>query len=180
MQGHVVAMAIVTAVALLSPLAPADAAAPAASAASQAKQAAPLDHSGKKRRGKASYYGRHLAGRTMADGSAMDPEANIAASKTLPLGTTARVTNLRNGRSTDVVVRDRGPYVKGRIVDLSPHAARAIGIGRSGVTPVEVAPIAVPQPDGSVKPGDGANTPSARDACPGEPISCPGGRALAH
>jgi rare lipoprotein A len=138
---------------------------PARPAGVAASRPAPvLDHSGKTRRGKASYYARSLAGNTMADGTAMDPESNTAASKTLPLGTTARVTNLRNGRSTVVEIRDRGPFVKGRIVDLSPKAARALGIGRSGVVPVEVAPISVPQPDGSVKPGAGAHEPaSGRD-----------------
>jgi rare lipoprotein A len=134
----------------------AGAAEPAAGAAAS-RPSTGLDHSGKVRRGKASYYARSLAGNTMADGTAMDPESNTAASKTLPLGTTARVTNLRNGRSTVVEIRDRGPFVKGRIVDLSPKAARTLGIGRSGVAPVEVAPISVPQPDGSVKPGAGAD-----------------------
>ena len=146
------------------------------SAASHPPHHAALDHSGKTRKGKASYYSHRLIGRKMADGGVMDPGADVAASKTLPLGTTARVTNLRNGLSIVVVVRDRGPYVKGRIVDLSPHAARAIGLGRSGVTPVAVAPIAVPQPDGSLKPGDGArgdDAPRSRDTCLREPISCP-------
>ena len=92
----------------------------------------------------------------MADGTPMNPNANIAASKTLPLGTEARVTNLRNGKSTVVQIRDRGPYAKGRILDLSPHAAQALDVGRAGVAPVEVAPITVPQPDGSVKLGAGA------------------------
>ena len=56
-----------------------------------------------------------------------------------------------------MAIRDRGPYVPGRIIDLSPATAEEIGITRKdGVAPVEVAPIAVPQPDGSVKPGVGA------------------------
>ena len=133
---------------------------PPAAAASR-PASAPLDHSGQARRGKASYYSHHLAGRKMADGQPMNPASNSAASRTLPLGTRARVTNLHNGRSTEVVIRDRGPYAKGRIIDLSPSSASAVGIGRKGVVPVEVAPIAVPQPDGSVKLGAGAHEPAA-------------------
>ena len=84
----------------------------------------------------------------------MKPQGNNAASKTLPLGTTAKVTNVETGQSAVVTIQDRGPYVKGRIVDLSPATAQKIGIEREdGVATVEVAPIAVPLPDGSVKPG---------------------------
>jgi rare lipoprotein A len=140
-----------------SAVAPAAQPRPVDPAAAASRPAAGLDHSGRTRRGKASYYSHHLAGRTMANGEPMNPDSNTAASKTLPLGTKARVTNLRNGRSTVVVIRDRGPYAKGRIIDLSPSTARALGLGRSGVTSVEVAPIEVPQPDGSVKPGAGAD-----------------------
>jgi len=116
-----------------------------------------LDHSGKARRGKASYYGGKFKGRKMADGSPMNPNANAAASKTLPLGTTARVTNLQSGKSAVVRIRDRGPYVPGRIVDVTPKVAEKLDMKEDGVAPVEVKPIAVPQPDGSVKSGAGAN-----------------------
>jgi rare lipoprotein A len=72
----------------------------------------------------------------------------------LPLGTTAKVTNLETGKSAVVTIQDRGPYVEGRIVDLSPATAREIGITRrQGVAKVEVAPIAVPLPSGGVKYG---------------------------
>ena len=75
----------------------------------------------------------------------MDPRADNAASKTLPLGTEARVTNLENGRSATVTIQDRGPYVKGRIVDLSPATADKIGITpQDGVAKVAVEPIALP------------------------------------
>jgi rare lipoprotein A len=112
----------------------------------------PLDRSGEARRGKASFYAQMFAGRKMADGTAMQPHSNNAASKTLPLGTTAKVTNLETGQSALVTIRDRGPYIRGRIVDLSPSTAREIGLSRkSGVVQVEVAPIAVPLPDGSIK-----------------------------
>jgi rare lipoprotein A len=112
------------------------------------------DLSGHKRVGKASFYAKKFAGRKMADGSRMKPQGNNAASKTLPLGTTAKVTNLETGQSAVVNIQDRGPYVKGRIVDLSPATAQKIGIEpKEGVAEVEVAPITVPLPDGSVKPG---------------------------
>jgi rare lipoprotein A len=120
-----------------------------------------LDRSGRKQVGKASYYAPKFAGRKMADGTRMDPRDDNAASKTLPLGTTARVTNLENGRSASVTIQDRGPYVAGRIIDLSPSTAQQIGVTRQeGIAPVEVAPIAVPQEDGGVKPGDGARQAS--------------------
>jgi rare lipoprotein A len=120
---------------------------------------AKLDRTGRKQVGKASYYARKFAGRKMADGSPMKPHGDNAASKTLPLGTTARVTNLETGKSATVTVRDRGPYVPGRIIDLSPSTAREIGITpREGIAPVEVAPIEVPMADGSSKAGAGART----------------------
>jgi rare lipoprotein A len=116
-----------------------------------------LDRSGQQRVGKASFYARRFAGRKMANGRPMNPRHNNAASKSLPLGTTARVTNLATGRSAIVTIQDRGPYVPGRIVDLSPASAQEIGLTReAGVATVAVAPIAVPLPDGRVKPGDGA------------------------
>lgn len=126
-----------------------------ASSEKAAKPAKPkLDRSGRKRVGKASYYSKKFAGKKMADGTRMKPQGDNAASKTLPLGTTARVTNLETGQSAVVTIKDRGPHVKGRIVDLSPATAEKIGIDREeGVAKVEVAPVAVPQADGSVKPG---------------------------
>jgi rare lipoprotein A len=108
-----------------------------------------VDRSGRPRVGKASYYAHSFAGRTMADGTRMDSRGDNAASKTLPLGTRVRVTNLENGRSATVTIRDRGPYVPGRIVDLSPRTAREVGIGPAqGVARVEVAPIELPPRDG--------------------------------
>lgn len=116
-----------------------------------------LDHSGRVQKGKASFYAPMFNGRKMADGTPMDPRDDNAASKTLPLGTKARVTNLETGQSAVVTIQDRGPYVDGRIVDLSPATAEKIGLSKEeGLAPVVVAPIAVPQPDGSMKPGAGA------------------------
>lgn len=115
------------------------------------------DHTGRKQIGKASVYSGRFANRRMADGKRFDPNAAIAASKSLPLGTVAKVTDLENGRTATVKVEDHGPFVKGRVMDLSPKAAREIGLTRKdGVAPVVVAPVTVPQPDGGVKLGAGA------------------------
>jgi rare lipoprotein A len=95
----------------------------------------------------------------------MDPEGDKAASRTLPLGTVARVTNLATGQSALVTIKDRGPYVKGRIVDLSPATARQLGISRrAGLAKVVVAPLLVPLPGGRVKAGDGDRVAQADDA----------------
>jgi len=134
----------------------AKAAKPARSAKSAAKPA--LDHSGKARRGKASYYARKFHGRKMADGTRMNPDSNVAASKTLPLGTKAEVTNLESGKKAVVEIRDRGPYVKDRIVDVTPKVADKLDMKEEGVARVVVKPIEVPQPDGSIKPGEGATS----------------------
>jgi rare lipoprotein A len=112
------------------------------------------DLSGRTRFGIASFYAKKFAGREMADGNKMDPHGDNAASKTLPLGTRAKVTNIDSGQSAVVTIQDRGPYVKGRIVDLSPSTAHKIGITQeNGVAKVKVTPISVPLPDGSTKPG---------------------------
>jgi rare lipoprotein A len=96
----------------------------------------------------------------MANGAPMDPKANNAASRTLPLGTTAKVTNVETGKTAVVTIQDRGPYVDGRVVDLSPGTAAKIGLTpREGVTKVVVAPITVPLPDGKVKVGAAAHEP---------------------
>jgi rare lipoprotein A len=115
------------------------------------------DLSGCKRTGIASIYADEFAGREMADGTPMDPSADNAASRTLPLGTTAKVTNLETGQSAEVTIQDRGPYVQGRIIDLSPATAREIGLDRQdGLATVVVAPIEVPLPDGGIKRGAAA------------------------
>ena len=119
-----------------------------------------LDRSGKTRKGKASYYGQNFYSKKMADGTHMDPQSNVAASKTLPLGTKAKVTNLENGKTAEVEIKDRGPYVQGRIVDVSPKTADKLGLKENGTAPVEVKPVEVPQSDGSVKQGAGATETS--------------------
>ena len=125
---------------------------PAHSATASAKPQPDL--SGRTRFGNASFYAEKFAGREMTDGTQMDPHGDNAASKTLPLGTTAIVTNTETGKSAQVTIQDRGPYVVGRIVDLSVSTARKIGITQhKGVATVTVAPISVPLPDGSTKRG---------------------------
>jgi rare lipoprotein A len=135
---------------------------PAAAASHEDKTVKlPADLSGHKRVGKASVYAKHLAGHKMADGAPMQTEGDNAASKTLPIGTTAKVTNVETGASAVVKIEDRGPYVKDRIVDLSPSTAQKIGIDpKSGVAKVTVEPIAVPLPNGDVKPGVAAHDPA--------------------
>jgi rare lipoprotein A len=132
--------------------------------ATSAKVKLVIDRTGHKRYGKASFYASNFGGRKMANGQRFSLAGNNAASRTLPLGTTARVTNLKTGKSAVVVILDRGPYVDGRIVDLSPATAQRIGISNEqGIAPVEVAPIAVPLPDGKVKLGAAASDPQVAD-----------------
>ncbi len=119
-------------------------------------QASQLDRSGRTQEGRASYISPRLANRTMANGDRLDPNANVIASKTLPLGTKAKVTNPATGKSTVVTVTDRGPFVKGRVADVSPKVADEIDMRDKGVGKVTVTPIAVPQANGSVKSGTGA------------------------
>jgi len=111
-----------------------------------------LDLSGRTRIGKASFYSAKFNGRKMADGSPLDPRGDSAASKHLPRGTTAKVTNLETGESAVVTIRDRGPHVRGRIVDLSPATARKVGIDRhEGVSKVAVTPLSLPPSEQGTK-----------------------------
>jgi rare lipoprotein A len=86
-------------------------------------------------RGMASYYGYRSK---TASGEMMNPSAMTAAHRTLPFGTRVRVTNTRTGQSVIVRINDRGPFIRGRIIDVSTGAARALGMTGSGVAPVEV------------------------------------------
>lgn len=101
-------------------------------------------------RGRASYYADRFHGRTTASGSQFDQNAMTGASKVIPLGARAEVTNLENGKSVMVEINDRGPHVRGRVVDLSRHAAHAIGID-DGVAPVKVEARASDQPTAELK-----------------------------
>ena len=82
-----------------------------------------IDHSGRSQKGRASFYAHHFTNRKMADGRRMNPNADMAASKNLPLGSVATVRNLENGKTATVKIEDRGPYVAGRVVDLTPKVA---------------------------------------------------------
>jgi rare lipoprotein A len=86
--------------------------------------------------GKASYYWQP---QPVASGGWFNPNAMTAAHKTLPFGTKVRVTNQNNGQSVVVTINDRGPYIAGRIIDLSKAAAHAINMQNAGVVPVKVA-----------------------------------------
>ena len=89
-------------------------------------------------KGKASYYALKFTGRKTASGERMHHDSLTCAHRTYPFGTQLKVTNPANGKSVIVRVTDRGPYVKGRIIDLSARAAREIGIIAQGIAPVIV------------------------------------------
>jgi rare lipoprotein A len=86
----------------------------------------------------------------------MNPQARVAASKTLPLGTTARVVNLQTGKAAVVKIEDRGPFAANRVMDVTPKVAEELAMTKRGIVPVEVKPITVPQPNGETKLGAGA------------------------
>lgn len=89
--------------------------------------------------GEASYYGKAHAGKTTASGDKFDPGDLTAAHPTLPLGSEATVTNLKTGESVEVEINDRGPYARGRDIDLSKAAAKEIGIdAKNGEAPVKI------------------------------------------
>ena len=88
--------------------------------------------------GQASWYGPGFHGRRTANGEIYNQNAMTAAHRYLKFGTKVRVTNLNNGRSVIVRINDRGPFAKGRVIDVSAAAARSLGMIRSGVAPVEV------------------------------------------
>ena len=88
--------------------------------------------------GLASWYGKHWRGRKTASGMIFDERQLTAASLVLPLSTRARVTNLQNGRSVDVLVNDRGPYAGNRVMDLSERAATVLGMTQSGLAQVVI------------------------------------------
>ena len=88
--------------------------------------------------GRASWYGPKFHGRRTANGEIFDSNAFTAAHPSLPFGTKVRVTNLRNGLSVIVRINDRGPFVKGRIIDVSAAAARVLGMVNSGTASVQL------------------------------------------
>lgn len=88
--------------------------------------------------GKASYYADKFDGRKTASGATFNQRKLTAAHKTLPFGTKVKVTNLANGKTVKVKVNDRGPFVEGRIIDLSKKAAEKIKMVNAGVVQVEI------------------------------------------
>jgi rare lipoprotein A len=86
--------------------------------------------------GIASWYGRRFMGKKTASGEIFDPEKMTAAHRRLPMGTIIKVTNLKNGREIVVRINDRGPYIPGRIIDLSRAAARQMDMIKRGLAPV--------------------------------------------
>jgi len=101
-----------------------------------------------RQRGVASWYGKKFHGRRTSSGETYNMYAMTAAHKTLPLGTHVRVHNLKNGRETVVRINDRGPFVRGRIIDLSYTAAQKIDIVGPGTAPVEIVALGTVQTAG--------------------------------
>jgi rare lipoprotein A (peptidoglycan hydrolase) len=98
--------------------------------------------------GIASWYGIDFNGRLTANGEIYDMYKYTAAHKTLPLGTVVKVTSLDNGKTVEVRINDRGPYVKGRVIDLSRTAGRAIDIREVGTAKVKLEVIRWPEKKG--------------------------------
>ena len=94
-------------------------------------------------KGMASWYGPGFNGKRTASGERFRQNGLTAAHRTLPFGTIVRVTNLQNARTVDVRINDRGPFVRGRIIDLSKGAAERLRMIRTGVVPVEVRVLSV-------------------------------------
>lgn len=95
--------------------------------------------------GKASYYAEKFHGKKTASGEIFDMNGFTAAHRTLPFGTTCRVTNISNQKSVIVKINDRGPFVDGRIIDLSKGAAKSIGAVQSGIVDVKIEILSVPE-----------------------------------
>lgn len=102
---------------------------------------------GIKERGMASWYGVPFHGRLAANGEVFDMEAMTAAHRTLPLGSMVRVVNLLNGKHVRVRINDRGPYVNGRILDLSHAAAAQLGMVEGGLSVIQLEVIGDHRPE---------------------------------
>jgi rare lipoprotein A len=94
--------------------------------------------------GKASWYGPRFHGKTTASGERFDQNKLTAAHRELPLGTRITVTNLENGKTVRVEINDRGPYKRGRVLDLSKAAARRLGMVDDGVVQVRIEATSLP------------------------------------
>lgn len=99
----------------------------------------PMKHAGGfRQKGTASWYGSNFHGRKTSNGETYNMHAMTAAHKTLPMGTYVKVRNLKNNKTVVVRVNDRGPFIRGRIIDLSYGAAKKIGLVGPGTAPVEI------------------------------------------
>ena len=94
--------------------------------------------------GMASYYADKFQGRKTANGETYDQNKMTAAHRTLPFGTRVRVTNLENDRSVELRINDRGPFVEGRIIDVSYRAARELDFVKAGLVKVRVEVLSLP------------------------------------
>lgn len=108
-----------------------------AGCSSTPKSATPVSR-GHTESGVASYYGNEFQSRKTANGERFDQQKLTAAHRTMPFGTRVKVTNTRNGRTVVVRINDRGPFAKGRIIDLSSSAFRSIASLNAGVVPVRI------------------------------------------
>lgn len=124
--------------------------------------------------GGASWYARHFQGRRTANGERYDQNELTAAHKTLPFGTVVRVRSEVNGKEVDVRINDRGPFVAGRVIDLSQAAAKALGMLQLGVKKVT---LLLPS---ALRPGNTSTSGTTADANPpkNEPYAQPSARAL--
>ena len=124
-------------------------------------------------RGLASWYGADFAGLPTASGEVFDPARISAAHRALPLGTVVDVTNEKNGRTVRVRINDRGPFIAGRIVDLSKAAAAEIGSVADGVVPVTLTVVTLGSGRRATAPRRGTVGRVRRDL-----LGRPGGRLL--
>ena len=133
-------------------------------------------HEGFVQNGVASWYGKDFHGKKTSNGEIYDMHAMTAAHKTLPLGTQVVVTNRETGRSIRVRVNDRGPFVAGRVVDLSLAAARALGSAEAGVVPVTLeaflpaSAFALPDAAGTAGAASGKNASAVAASADRRPI----------
>lgn len=102
------------------------------------KEYTPKEVSSYKETGIASWYGKDFHNKKTANGDIFDMNSMTAAHKTLPLPSIVKVTNLENGKSTKLVVNDRGPFVNDRLIDVSKKAAEVLGFKNNGITKVKV------------------------------------------
>jgi rare lipoprotein A (peptidoglycan hydrolase) len=112
---------------------------PLADACAADRCCGPMHMAGRPEFGRAAWYG--MVGNRTASGEILDTQTATAAHPSLPLASYAKVTNLDNGRSVIVKINDRGPYTRGRIIDLSPRAADVLELKRAGVVAVVVEPM---------------------------------------